>query len=263
MSEVSFQFDGGQEIVGVTSYMNWSAISSEQWCEISPSSSNGDGAIVINVKKNEMPMERSSKITVVSGTNTCILIVTQAASIEALTAGIDYVDLGLPSGTLWATCNVGANKAEEYGDYYNTFEASNLKFDGFWTYPHDGDFDELFDNCEFEMTVYKGVRGRKFIGKNGEWIFFPAAGKTFHGRHETEKNMVFHEEEGVSGYYWTSLGKNNMMGTGYSMWMCCNICWVKNYLSDNLNLYEYSVRAVCPTKNDRLYPKTSSLDGLY
>lgn len=32
--------------------------------------------------------------------------------------GHDYVDLGLPSGTLWATCNVGANKPEEYGDYF-------------------------------------------------------------------------------------------------------------------------------------------------
>ena len=30
----------------------------------------------------------------------------------------EYVDLGLPSGTLWATCNVGANAAEEYGDYF-------------------------------------------------------------------------------------------------------------------------------------------------
>ena len=29
-----------------------------------------------------------------------------------------YVDLGLPSGTLWATCNVGANAPEEYGDYF-------------------------------------------------------------------------------------------------------------------------------------------------
>ena len=30
----------------------------------------------------------------------------------------DYVDLGLPSGTLWATCNVGANAPEEYGKYF-------------------------------------------------------------------------------------------------------------------------------------------------
>ena len=30
----------------------------------------------------------------------------------------EYVDLGLPSGLLWATCNVGANAPEEYGDYF-------------------------------------------------------------------------------------------------------------------------------------------------
>ena len=30
----------------------------------------------------------------------------------------EYVDLGLPSGTLWATYNVGANSPEEYGDYF-------------------------------------------------------------------------------------------------------------------------------------------------
>lgn len=30
----------------------------------------------------------------------------------------DYVDLGLPSGLKWATCNVGATKPEEYGDYF-------------------------------------------------------------------------------------------------------------------------------------------------
>ncbi|MBQ6101045.1 MAG: hypothetical protein IJL04_02000, partial [Bacteroidales bacterium] len=32
--------------------------------------------------------------------------------------GHEYVDLGLPSGTLWATCNVGSNTPEGYGDYY-------------------------------------------------------------------------------------------------------------------------------------------------
>ncbi len=30
----------------------------------------------------------------------------------------EWVDLGLPSGTLWATCNVGASAPEEYGDYF-------------------------------------------------------------------------------------------------------------------------------------------------
>ena len=30
----------------------------------------------------------------------------------------EYVDLGLPSGTLWATCNIGASSSEDYGDYF-------------------------------------------------------------------------------------------------------------------------------------------------
>ncbi len=30
----------------------------------------------------------------------------------------EYVDLGLPSGTLWATFNIGANTPEGYGDYF-------------------------------------------------------------------------------------------------------------------------------------------------
>ena len=30
----------------------------------------------------------------------------------------EWVDLGLPSGTLWATCNVGADSPEDYGDYF-------------------------------------------------------------------------------------------------------------------------------------------------
>ena len=32
--------------------------------------------------------------------------------------GHEYVDLGLPSGIKWATCNVGASSPEDYGDYY-------------------------------------------------------------------------------------------------------------------------------------------------
>ena len=31
---------------------------------------------------------------------------------------LDYVDLGLPSGNLWAKCNVGASKPEDVGDYF-------------------------------------------------------------------------------------------------------------------------------------------------
>ena len=38
--------------------------------------------------------------------------------------GYEWVDLGLPSGLKWATCNVGATKPEEYGNYYAWGETS-------------------------------------------------------------------------------------------------------------------------------------------
>ena len=51
--------------------------------------------------------------------------------------GFEYVDLGLPSGTKWATCNVGADKETDYGLYfafgetkgYNRFTNGNRTFD--------------------------------------------------------------------------------------------------------------------------------------
>ncbi len=52
------------------------------------------------------------------------------------TNGHEWVDLGLPSGTLWATCNVGAETPEGYGDYFawgetqskNTYNASTYHY---------------------------------------------------------------------------------------------------------------------------------------
>lgn len=41
-----------------------------------------------------------------------------AAGIGGSTGNVEYVDLGLPSGNLWAKCNLGASAPEAYGDYY-------------------------------------------------------------------------------------------------------------------------------------------------
>ena len=43
--------------------------------------------------------------------------------------GYDYVDLGLPSGTLWATCNVGASKPTDYGQYFQWGDTSGYTAD--------------------------------------------------------------------------------------------------------------------------------------
>ncbi len=63
--------------------------------------------------------------------------------------GHAYVDLGLPSGTLWATCNIGATKPEEYGDYFAWGETSTKDTYDWTTYKYSkGDEDELTKYCD-------------------------------------------------------------------------------------------------------------------
>ena len=63
-------------------------------------------------------------------------------------AGHEYVDLGLPSGLKWATCNVGANNPWEYGGYYawgETEEKSNYSWSTYkWC---NGSYDSLTKYC--------------------------------------------------------------------------------------------------------------------
>ena len=126
------------------------------------------------------------------------------------------VDLGLPSGTLWATCNVGASSPEEYGNYYAWGELSeksdyswetyifgtsgNLtKYDadgkteleleddvahavmgGNWHMPTEAQCQELIDNTTSAWTSNyngTGVAGAVLTSTaNTNSIFLPAAG---------------------------------------------------------------------------------------
>jgi len=54
----------------------------------------------------------------------------------------EYVDLGLPSGTLWATCNIGASKPEEFGLYFAWGETK-------------GHTSDTSDGHKFEIKNYK------------------------------------------------------------------------------------------------------------
>ena len=59
--------------------------------------------------------------------------------------GREWVDLGLPSGTLWATMNVGANAPEELGNYFAWGETAQKNDDEFYwwgNYLFGRDFDQ-------------------------------------------------------------------------------------------------------------------------
>ena len=64
----------------------------------------------------------------------------------------DWVDLGLPSGTLWATCNLGASRPEEYGDYFAWGETEPKSYYDFRNYKHcDGHQNTLTRYCPQEQ----------------------------------------------------------------------------------------------------------------
>lgn len=50
--------------------------------------------------------------------------------------GHEYVDLGLPSGTLWATCNIGANNPEDYGDRFAWGETETKTYFDYYNYKY-------------------------------------------------------------------------------------------------------------------------------
>ena len=133
----------------------------------------------------------------------------------------EYVDLGLPSGLLWATCNVGANAPEEYGDYFSWGEtqpkdsylsdsytysdnptvlpsdhdAATANWGNCWRMPTKEEYEELYNNTTVTWTQQNGVNGRLFTAANGNSLFLPAAGYRWDGELD---------DAGDWGLYWSS-----------------------------------------------------------
>lgn len=136
---------------------------------------------------------------------------------------MNFVDLGLPSGTLWAECNVGAEKPEERGDYYKFGEAQKLEVE----LPTLKQIEELIKNTKSEWCKVNGLNGRKFTSPNGNSIFLRAAG------FKSGSSLHF---AGHDGHYWAS---SSAFGLGFD--------------SSNVNLYGYSRyrgQSVRPVKNN-------------
>ena len=72
-------------------------------------------------------------------------------------SGHDYVDLGLPSGNLWATCNLGAHKLHEHGDYFAWGETSPKKLYANTNYKfgEEGSYSKYCVYKEFGVLDYK------------------------------------------------------------------------------------------------------------
>ena len=138
--------------------------------------------------------------------------------------GHKYVDLGLPTGTKWATMNVGASSETDYGNYYQygkgaaqyaatsgdsyysgtedplaaSADTAVQVWGGQWHMPTREQMQELTANTTYQwVTNYKGsgINGGTFTATNGAVLFFPAAGYWNDG----SQGLV-----GNRGFYWGS-----------------------------------------------------------
>jgi hypothetical protein len=133
--------------------------------------------------------------------------------------GHKFIDLGLPSGLLWAETNVGADNIGNCGNYYVWGETQTKdnygKITSYSKYNNDGDVLALTDDAayvnwgkycrmpskaewqELNSKCEKGTNasyyGRTYIGTNGNSIFLPAGGF----RIDDSVNSSPYE-----GYYW-------------------------------------------------------------
>lgn len=83
---------------------------------------------------------------------------------DGLQNGREYVDLGLPSGTKWATMNIGAKAPEEYGDYFAWGETTPKSEYGVSTYKYcNGSTTSLTKYCSNSFNGYNGFKDNKTV----------------------------------------------------------------------------------------------------
>lgn len=175
----------------------------------------------------------------------------------------DWVDLGLPSGTKWATCNVGASKPELYGNYYAwgeikpksyyseenyTFksspytlgasnDAASANWGNDWRTPTRREWIELCNNCAWIWTDdYNGTgaAGHKVVSNtNGNFIFLPAAGHRYDDKLSSAREY---------GSYWSSSLSNGYPDfTAWDVSFSSSLVY-KDY--DSRRYFGHSVRPV-------------------
>ena len=150
--------------------------------------------------------------------------------------GHDYVDLGL--SVKWATCNVGASRPEDYGNYYAwgeiktkavhnsktytlnhdifkkgddfsgnpKYDVARAKWGNSWRMHTKNEANELLNKCTWKYIKSSTLAGYEVKGPNGNVIFLPIAGMKWRNEKVELRNEF--------SSYWTSTA-------GRSSWTAC------------------------------------------
>ena len=176
--------------------------------------------------------------------------------------------MGLPSGLLWGSSNIGAERPNDLGLYFSWgnveghridegYDFSQTVYDSTpaaaintdlslsqdaarenlgepWRMPTAAEFQELYDNCTIVWTTINGMNGCLFTSNvNGNTLFFPAAGyydgTALGGR-------------GTRGYYWSST-YNSATNARSLLFESSSV----NPEGNNSRRVGFTIRSVCPS----------------
>ena len=179
------------------------------------------------------------------------------------------IDLGLPSGTIWSCCNVGASSPKDYGDFYawgetkekmkfysNTYQFENVKigpsisgtrydvahvkWGGKWRMPTAEEWEELIEDGACKWVEVNGMGGYIISGKKPGYkdrsIFLPASGSYL--RMDNEFDLF-----GNKGDYWSSSRSTDNYYRPASGFFIDRFEYKKSVTSRHL---PKSIRPVCP-----------------
>lgn len=192
--------------------------------------------------------------------------------------GHKCIDLALPSGNLWATCNIGAQQPYDCGDYFafgdtrtqKSFypdstthyfsltqqgellpkhDAATAQWGKNWHTPTEADFKELIAHCNWILDTVYLTANQKVIGyyaqskNNRNTIFLPVTGQNIENTVYPNKNLEF-------GTYWS----NTLKPTGYAVALkfhCMGQQKGQIVTYDDFAHYGKAIRPVCKktTKN--------------
>ena len=171
--------------------------------------------------------------------------------------GHDYVDLGL--SVKWATCNIGAKRPSDYGNYYawgetktkptyteedsktsgksigdiagnSNYDTARANWGGTWRLPTKAEIQELVNKCTWTWTTQGSHNGYLVTGPNGKSIFLPATGYR-------EYVSIL---DGSRGFYSSSTPDESNSGNAYRLYF-----YKDNYFLSSYHRYwGHSVRPV-------------------
>ena len=130
--------------------------------------------------------------------------------------GHAYVDLGLPSGLKWATCNVGATKPEEYGNYYawgETTPKTEYNWSTYkWCNGSENTMTKYCTNSDYGTVDYKTILDPKddaaSVNMGGSWRM-PTKGEWMELQEECTWEWKQSYKGTTAGYLVTSKANGN------------------------------------------------------